>query len=346
MTRQGKFSDAFMSAKAYAHLGKRSRKVIVGPASGLDNGVVSLGVGEALVVTTDPISVVPEMGMELSAKMSVHLVASDFASSGVTPEFATFSYNFPELLSEKDCGEYLEAIGRTCGQLGITIVGGHTGTYPGAGFTVVGAGTMFGACPEDEFVTPEMAGDGDEIVMTKGAGIEAATFLAWSFPRTTQRRVGEELARRAKALVEDCSTVADARSASRVGLRGLGVTSMHDATEGGVLGALGEMARAAGKRFVVEKDLINVSEEAGAVCSAFGLDPLRSLSEGTLIITCNHASLGALKDELSRSGVRAAAIGRVERGPASLQTGDGRQVKPGRDEYWAAYARAKRKGLR
>ena len=90
---------------------------------------------------------------------------------------------------------------------------------------------------------------------------------------------------------------------------------MHDATEGGVLGALSEMAHASRRAFVIDEDRIHVSEETRQTCAAFGIDPLVSLSEGTLLLTCKKEKTDELRKKMRRSGIPTFVIGRVaERG--------------------------------
>jgi hydrogenase maturation factor len=338
-----------MQEVVYASLGKKSRKLVIGPRKGSDNAVISIGGGRIMILTVDPVSIIPSLGMKLSAWLSVHLIASDYTTSGLRPEYATFSFNVPPELSDADREEYVRSTGEECRRLGITIAAGHTGSYPGAGFTVVGAGSMFGFGRRRGFVDPSMAKPGDAILMTKQAGIEATASLAVSFPRYLERKVSRLRASRARRLIRSCSTVADALTAARIGLGRGGITSMHDATEGGVLGGLEEMASASGTAFLVDEGKIYVSEEVSAVCGAFGLDPLGSLSEGTLLVTCNPERLDDLRQEFDGSGIPIREIGLVkDRAGLWVTKGGGRpkRIKPGADRYWAAYRDAIGAGLR
>ena len=337
-----------MDAVVYRSLGRATKRLKVGPGKGLDNGVISLGKGRVMIVTVDPVSAIPRFGMKLSGRLSVHLIASDLTSSGVDPEFAIFSYNFPPAMGPLEREEYVRAVGAECRKLGVAIAAGHTGTYPGGGYTVIGSGTMIGFAKEGSYLTPAMAGAGDRVLMTKHAAIEAAASLALSFPEYVEREVGAAMARRARSLIDLCTTVEDARGARRAGLGGRGVTSMHDATEGGVLGALGEMAGASRKAFVVDAAQIPVSREAGAVCGAFRLDPLATMGEGALLLTCRPEGVEGVRRALEKSGVPVSEIGAVERGEGLTVTRGGkpRRFAPGQDRYWAAYGDATRKGLR
>jgi hydrogenase expression/formation protein HypE len=348
MAGPGKEGKDFMEKVVYAHLGARSSRLRVGPGRGLDNGVVDLGGGKAMVLTLDPISAIPAFGMELSARLSVHLIASDFTTSGFDPEFAAFSYNFPPVMTESERGKYIGALGDECKSLGVSIAAGHTGSYPGSGYTVMGSGMMFGFVPQGEYITPAMAQVGDFVLMTKEAAIEAAGSLALCFPKFVAKEIGAAAARRAQALLGGCSTVEDARAARKAGLGKGKVSSMHDATEGGVLGALEEMASASGKAFEVELERIPRTAEATRVCRAFGLDPLKTMGEGALMITCSPEKVEEVEKMVSREGVPVARIGKVKKGDGlGLRSKDGRMRKfePGPDRYWEAFELATRRGL-
>ena len=349
MARAGKESSRFMERAVYANLGKISDRTLVAPGKGLDNGVVSLGDGRVIILTTDPVSEIPGFGVETSAWLSVHLIASDYTTSGRDPEFAIFTYNFPETMGESERMTYVREVGVECGKLGVAIVGGHTGSYPGAGFTVIGSGTMMGLAREGGYVTPAMARVGDVITMTKHAAIEATASLALSFPAFVDAKTGKEEGRRAREMIRLCTTVEDARAARMVGLGPGGVSSMHDATEGGVLGALEEMAAASNRSFAVETSSIPVPSEVSQVCGAFGVHPLTTMGEGALLITCGPDNIGQLQREMRRKGIRLAEIGEVGKG-RGLWLKEGRikpkRFVPKRDGYWSAYERAAKGGLR
>ncbi len=342
----GKADQQVMQA-VYRHLGRRDKNVIVGPGRGLDNAFIGLENGKVMVISTDPVSVIPRIGTSKSAWLSVHLIASDVATSGVPPDFAAFSLNLPEEMGVSQKEEYVSSLGDACKELNVTVVSGHTGTYPGAGFTVVGGGVMFAFANEGDYVDPSMARVGDRVLMTKGSAIEATASLACGFPSLTEKKVGRKLFSGAKSLLDECTVVKDAMIAKSVGLGKEGVSSMHDATEGGVLGALDEMAHASTKAFVVDPNSILVSEETKAVCSAFGIDPLTSLSEGTLLLTCRPGRVNKLRERMSRSGIRIAEVGIVETGSGlwlSSEGGHRSRFQSQPDGYWAAYNAAVRAG--
>src|SRR5439155_13719121 len=141
---------------------------------------------------------------------------------------------------------------------------------------------------------------------TKGCAIEAAAIAAHLFPRRLARRLDTAGMSRARGLLEQVSVVADCRALLEIGVREAGVTALHDATEGGVLGGLVELARACGHDVAVERARIPLSAEVRAACAEFAIDPYWTLSEGALIATVRPARRDAALAALAARGIEAA----------------------------------------
>ena len=114
-------------------------------------------------------------------------------------------------------------------------------------------------------------------------------------------------ARRAKSFSRLLSVVKDAGIAKNIG-----VSSMHDITEGGVFGALWEVAQASGTGLSIELKEIPVRQETVEICEFFGISPYELVSSGSMLITSpkGHYIVRALKKE----GINAAVVGKVTEG--------------------------------
>lgn len=330
------------------HLGATRSEVLVGPRAGQDSAIVKLGGGRVLAVTTDPLSVVPALGFEASAWLSCHLIASDLWTTGIAPTWASITFNLPPQMGDADLETYWLAMSDEWSRLGVAVVTGHTGRYPGCDYSIVGAGTVMGVGDESGYLTPAMAIPGDRVIVTKGCAIEATAIAAWLFPKRLGARLGPDGVERAQALLGQVSVVADCRAALRVGVHDRGVTALHDATEGGVLGGLLELARACGHDLVVERARIPLAPEARAACGTFGTDPYWTLSEGTLIATARPSHAAAVLAALADAGIAAAEVGEVVAGGGVLRLAEpgGARVltEPEPDPYWPAYRRALEEG--
>src|SRR5207302_4498572 len=119
------------------------------------------------------------------------------------------------------------------------------------------------------------------------------------------RRLGEDIATRARALFDSMSTVEDALAAASVGLRGDGVRAMHDATEGGVRNAVWEMAQASGVGVDVDLSKVIVDPAVAEVSRLFGMEPLDAISEGTLMIASEPGAAAEVIEILRKKGIPA-----------------------------------------
>lgn len=341
-TSLGKLSGADLQKRILSRLGAHDEDVLVPPAPGVDVGVLRVAPGIVMALTTDPIFVMPQLGWERAAWFAVHILASDAVTSGLPLRAMTVDLNLPPEISDDDLDALWTAYSTTCADLGITIVTGHTARYAGCAWPMVGGATCVALGPEDAYVTPAMARPGDRVLVTKGAAIEATALFAAAFPERLSTAVGADRLWEAEALLGEMTVVPEARAAARYGVRDAGVTAMHDATEGGVLGGLVEIAEASGVGMVVEKGRIPVRPEVAAVCAAAGMDPYVSISEGTLLLTARPEHASGVLTVIEDAGVVVAEVGEITpaaEGRMLVEEGRAGPLKhPGLDPFWAAYA--------
>jgi hydrogenase expression/formation protein HypE len=348
LSKVGKFSQEMMERIVYQRLGKNRSEILEGPNHGLDNAVVRLGSNQVLIVTSDPLSVIPELGLRDSAWLSVHLLASDLSTCGFPPQFIIVNFSLPPHMTDAEFEEYWAAFDEACNELDVAILGGHSGRYVGSDYTVIGGGVMMTVAPEDRYLSSSMAETGDSVIMTKGVAIATTGILARTFPKTIERAYGSAFLKNAQSHFHQFSTVQDALTAASVGLRDEGVTAMHDVTEGGLLGALYELTQASNVGIVIDLSSVIMTQEAKGVCDLFGLDPYLTLSEGTLIITVKEDKAQEVVRTLTSNGIAATSIGKIvdiERGRWTEINDERRPLrKPSTDPYWKAYWKARNQG--
>jgi hydrogenase expression/formation protein HypE len=339
--RTGKATAELFERVILRRLGAADPDVLVGPQHGVDVGVVRVAGDVAMALTTDPVFVVPAYGWERAAWFAVHILASDASTSGLPLRWMAVDLNLPPQITDEELTALWDAFHEACKRLEIAIVTGHTARYDGCAWPMVGGATCLALGPADAYVTPTMARPGDRIVVTKGAAIEATALFAATFPDRLVAGIGADAVRSADALFEQMTVVPEARVASAFGLRDRGVTSMHDATEGGVLGGLLEVAVASEVGMRVDLDAIPVRPEVRAVCDHVGIDPYTSISEGTLIATVVPGRSEAFVRALAGEGIEAAVVGAVtERSSGRTLVDEGGEhalTHPGLDPFWAAF---------
>ena len=340
----GKISAEIFDELIYPHLGKRRKSVLVGPKHGVDIGIVDIGGGKVMAMTTDPVFIVPEYGFERAAWFAIHILCSDAVTSALAPTYLSIDLNLPLSMTKEELEIVWKTIDSECRRMGLAIVCGHTARYTGCNYPMVGGATVISIGDKSRYVTPQMAKRGDLIVITKGAAIEATGIFALAFKDRIKEYFGEEFSLRAEKIFYQMSVVEDALTAASVGTRERGVTAMHDATECGVWGGLYEVAKASRVGMRVDKEKIIVLDEVEKICSKFGMDPYSSISEGTLIVTCKENKVERLLKKLGQKNIAATVVGEViAESKGIILVDDGKETPldhPRVDPFWPAFARA------
>jgi len=346
----GKVSAEFFDRAIGSQSGAPSEKILVSLRQGVDVGVIEVAPGTVLAITTGPVFVLPECGWGRAAWLAVHVLASDAATSGLPPVFATFDLNLPPATTEEELESVWRVIDAECRTLGVSIVAGHVARYAGCSYPMVGGATFTAMGPSTRYVTPMMAEVGDQVLVTKGPAIGATGILGVTLSDRIEKALGAETARQAAELFHQMCVVQECKTGAAIGLRNRGVTTMRHATERGLLGGLVDVALASSVGMRIEKEAIPMPEVVSKVCGHFGLDPFASLGIGTLILTCKPYRAQALLAALLGVSIPAAIVGEVtekEQGLVLLEAGLEKQmVKPRVDPFWAAFeeARAVSKG--
>src|SRR2546428_6235104 len=141
--------------------------------------------------------------------------------------------NLPPGMSNQVLSRYWKAINRTCLELGVSILGGHTGRFEGCDYSIIGGATMWTTCRRNEFLTSSMASNGDDLIFTKSAAYGATSVLTRAFPRTVRKHLGSSLFEKAWKYMRETNTVNDSLSAVKAGNHQRGGTAIHHGTESG-----------------------------------------------------------------------------------------------------------------
>lgn len=287
--------------------GLKRDEMITSPSVGEDCAALRFG-EDICLLSSDPITGAAEdIGM-----LAVNVNANDIASAGGEVIGLMVTTLLPPDITEAEISKMAESLYKSAHDAGIAILGGHTEvtdavTRPVISCTVIGR--------TKRFVSSGGAQAGDSVIMTKYAGIEGSCILASDnreklLGRLTDGEIGE-----CESFKNSLSVAAEGRIASE-----MGASAMHDVTEGGILGACHEVAECSGKGITVYADKIPVLPVTKKLCNIFGINPLRLISSGSMLITASQPDklIAALKDE----GIAATVIG-VITGDKKLIVRDG-----------------------
>ena len=290
MLETGKLKSDFLE-KLLGKIDIKDEKIIVGPGIGEDAAVMDMG-DTMLVAKSNPIT-----GAESKIGwLAVHINANDVAARGATPLWFLNTVLLPEGSNEKLLETIMNDIHEACKELGICVVDGHTEVAPGLQRPIV-AGFMLGEVTRSKLVLTGGAQPEDDIILTKGAGIEGTGILAEDLNDELSEKVSLKILKSAKSLLNEISVVKEAQVASKIG-----VHSMHTPTEGGIINGLLEISEAANVSFKVFEDDIPLSKETMQISNVLNLDPLKLLSSGSLLITSDTMKTNQILEELKKIG--------------------------------------------
>ncbi|WP_066683812.1 AIR synthase family protein [Christensenella intestinihominis] len=313
--RQGKLTNAKLRELVIDRLEPRNEETVVGAGVGEDCCAVMTG--DLCVVSTDPITA----GGKQTGVLAVHINANDIAAAGAKPIAALVTLLIPPSAGEEEVRTLMNELTHTARSLDIDIIGGHTEvtdsvTRMVVSVTMIGKPVVKGKMFKTSDVLP-----GDDLVMTKYAGLEGTAIIASDYAGglsfTEEER--DQLAKISGAL----SVVRDGRIAAEIE----GVHAMHDITEGGVLGAVSEMCEASGVGARIDLSAVPVLPLTRRLCEEYGLDVYGLISSGSMMIAAEDGNKVAAAME--KNGIPATVIGKAGgRGVHDLSSGSERTITP------------------
>ena len=320
----GKIDTTNLKELILNKLSTKRDDILVGPAVGEDSAVIDFGEW-VLIISSDPITGVNK-GM---GSLAVNVACNDLAANGAEIIGIQQVLLFPPELKEDEIKAIVEDINQAAEKLGIAILGGHTEITDLVRKPLVSC-TAVGKAKKDSYVTSADAQIGDDIIVTKWAGYEGTAILANDFEaELLQRGVGPEIIKEAQKFAEDISVVKEGQLGAK-----LKVNAMHDVTEGGLYGALCELATASEVGFEIEIDKIPLHSATKKITSCFNLNPYKLISSGMMLIISSESD--KLLKELAKAGINATKIGKITNGQRIVKSEEGniKLDKPPKDELW------------
>ncbi|WP_345948661.1 AIR synthase family protein [Mucilaginibacter sp. PAMB04274] len=348
MSLSGKISGGGFEQIILPHCGHLRSEVISGPAFGVDVSLIHMGAGLGLALTSDPLSLIPSLGLQESAWLSVHLMANDMATTGFAPMYAQMVLNLPPYLTEQDFTTYWNFIHEYCKRIGVAITGGHTGSIEGQNSTIAGGGTMLLTAPTDQVLLSSKAKAGDVIIVTKECAVSSSALLAMCFPETVKSKLGKEAYDQGCEMFYQTSSLPDALVAAGTEYHYQDVTAMHDVTEGGVLGAIYEMAIASGNGVTVHDKLLPIGQTQKQICDLFNVDVRYCIGAGSMIIATKNDHAENVLKRLAQHHIKATIVGEFtskEHGCKLVKNGIEEEMPYySTDPYWNAFFSAYKNG--
>jgi hydrogenase expression/formation protein HypE len=296
--KEGKIPSELLRELVFDNITVKHEDVILRPEIGEDCTAIEFG-DYACVLSTDPITGA-EKGI---GALAVHISCNDVASSGVKPLALLMTIMAPTSTTEEDIRTIMKDAGEAAALLNVEIAGGHTEITSAVNKIIVST-TAIGKILKHKLVKTAGAKLGDAVIMTKYAGLEGTAILAKDREQELKNMLTNEQLERAMNLSSQISVVKEGVLAGE-----FGVNSMHDVTEGGILGAAWEVAESSNTGVEIYLDSIPVLEETKRICEIYQLNPYRLISSGSMIITCSNGA--ELVEHFRAANIPAAVIGKI-----------------------------------
>ena len=302
----GKVSETVLKRSIFKQIHTKRDEVLLGAGVGEDCAAVKLSPGEIFVISTDPITgTVKDVGM-----LAIQITANDLASSGAEPVGVMLTALLPEEIEEEDIREMMRQVEE-------------------AVISVTGVGKV----REDRLVSTAGAKPGQDILVTKWIGIEGTSIIAKEKEKELLERFSQAFVDTAKGFDQYLSVLPDSRIAVEHG-----VSAMHDVTEGGIYGALWEVAEASGIGLEIDLKAIPIRQETIEICEYFELNPYYLISSGCMLMAADQGH--DLVRKLEAAGIPAAVIGKATDGKARRIWNGGEESyleRPKTDELYKIY---------
>lgn len=298
--KAGKLKESVLKRSILKQLHRRSTDVLVASAVGVDFGAI-VGLDDGAVITTasDPVTVIGAT-MPGTAVISA---CNNVACSGATPAGVSITILLSTETNEEELRAMMKDLDAACEMCNVDIIGGHTEVTRNVKEPMVIA-TAVGIITQESLIHNQNLCPGMDIVATKWVGLEGASRLAYEREEELRSRYASPFIDKAKISRQMMSIVPEAAVATKSG-----ACALHDVSEGGIFGALWEMAECAGVGLEIDLKKIPIRQETIEICEFFDINPYKIVSGGCLLIATTDGN--GMVMELEKAGIPAVVIGKA-----------------------------------
>ncbi|HHV46777.1 MAG TPA: AIR synthase [Tissierellia bacterium] len=326
----GKLPNDLLQKIVFSNIKNKRKEVLVRAAVGEDNAIVDFG-DEVCVMSTDPITgTTKDIG-----RLAVYISCNDVASSGAEPIGILLTVLLPPATTEEEIEAIMKEAGEASKELNVEIIGGHTEITDAVNRVIISS-TVIGKQKKESLLDSRRVKAGDRILMTKYAAIEGTSIIARELKEYLKGRMDEKKLNEALNMGNMISVIKEGIIAGEIG-----VSYMHDITEGGVLGAVWEASVATGKGVKVYEDRIPMKEATREIAKILNINPYRLISSGSMLIIADSKKAELLKERLNKENIPVTEIGEIIEDGILLQRGEMVEeiLPPGSDELYKALLR-------
>lgn len=294
----GKLSVRQLEEIIFKNITTKSEKVLKGANLGQDCAVIDAG-ENLIVLTSDPITGTSNQ----IGKLAMNINFNDLASEGTMPFGVMLTILLPESTKEEELNQIMVEINEEAVKYNVQILGGHTEVTNAVTRPIISI-TAIGIKSKGIDNHRRNIQEGDIILMSKHVAIEGVSIIFNEKLDEIQDLLTTDEKLEIKNYTNDLSVVKEGIIASDCK-----VVAMHDVTEGGVLGAVYEMAKGCKLGANICFENIPIKESTIKICDFFGINPLRLISSGSMIIVCPRENLKLLEEKFLQENINISILG-------------------------------------
>ena len=301
----GKVPENVLKRSVLRQIQTKRDEIVSGAGIGEDCAIFSFdGADMMTCVQTAAVRAAPTDSENVMGRL-IGRCANNLAAAGAETVGVAIALTLPEETEEPELKALMAAAEAKCKELRIQIAGGQTWVsravrQPVA--AVTGYGRPF--APGTGQSGKKAVCAGQDIVVSKWIGLEGTAILAWRHREKLLQRYPAYFVEEAAGFDQFLSVIPEAATAVKSG-----VCMMHDASEGGIFGALWELAERAGVGLTIDLKKLPLRQETVEVCECCNINPYELLSGGALVmVTGDGAGLAAA---LEAEKIPAAVVGRT-----------------------------------
>lgn len=264
---------------------------------------------DTLVESTD---IPPKMKLEDAARKSIVACVSDFAAKGIKPQYGIISVNFPSSISRTKIEDAAKGFRKACNEFKISILGGDTN----AGREIVFNVCLFGSSND---IVPRRDSKNKDLVFATGP----FGYTAAGLGILLDKKKGEK-----DFVKKSVKSVLHPKPRVDFGLKNKKYFSATMDSSDGLSTSLNEMAKQAGKKFVITVSPHKKDLENHAKSQKLNLDNLvfHGGEEYEFVFTINPKHKQIIKKNAKLLKTPIIEIGYVTTGKGVFLQRDGKEI--------------------
>lgn len=304
----GRLSENIYKRSVLKELKYKRKEIISGAGIGNNCAVFSPVNGEAVTSMAFMAGKADQIG-----PAAIYRAVNQIAASGAEPVAVTGVLLLTEEISEEELKTAVRRMEKTCEAIGIQMAGIDVSVIPKTWISRTDTLMLTITCigkitikhlPPDQKTWNRPARPGQDVVLTKWVGLEGTYLIAREKETELRERFSAEYIEEAKGFDRYLSIIPEAATAMESG-----VGALHHVSEGGIFGALWEMAERSGVGLEIELKRIPIRQETVEICNYYDINPYALLSSGCLLMTADKGH--NLMESLHKKGINATVIGRT-----------------------------------